>query len=103
MDNYSAPSASQERGYSVSDRSSKTPDADRWVALQERGTPASLQLIGWIALRLGRAVTRLLLYPITLYFVIAAHAARLASYEFLRRAHGCSVHWWQVFRHFYCF
>jgi predicted LPLAT superfamily acyltransferase len=103
MDNFSATSASQERGHRVSDRGSKTSDADRWVALQERGTPASLEVMAWIAARLGRAVTRLLLYPITLYFVITAHAARRASYEFLRRAHGRSVHWRQVFRHFYCF
>src|SRR5262249_27119449 len=26
-----------------------------------------------------------------------------ASYEFLKRARGRSVHWWHVFRHFYCF
>jgi predicted LPLAT superfamily acyltransferase len=103
MDNYSTTSAAREHPYSVSDRSSEISDADRWVALQERGTPASLEVIAWIAVRLGRTVARLLLYPITLYFVISAHAARRASYEFLRRARGHSVHWWHVFRHFHCF
>jgi predicted LPLAT superfamily acyltransferase len=103
MDNYSATSAPQGRGYKVSDRTSQVSEADRWVSLPERGTPGSLEMIAWIAMRLGRVVARLLLYPITLYFVIAADAARRASYEFLERARGRPVHWWQVFRHFHCF
>jgi predicted LPLAT superfamily acyltransferase len=103
MDNYSATSAPQGRGYSISERPSKISEADRWVSLPERGTAGSLRVIAWVAGRLGRAVARLLLYPITLYFVIAAGAARRASYEFLKRARGCSVHWWQVFGHFHCF
>ena len=81
----------------------KASEADRWVDLRERGTPASLEAIAWIALRLGRWIARLLLYPVIVYFVITADVARRASYEFLRRARGYSVHWWHVFRHFYCF
>src|SRR3954467_1698963 len=81
----------------------KPSEADRWVSLPERGTPASLGLIGWIAERVGRAVARLLLLPITIYFLITARSARKASYEFLKRARGSSVHWWQVLRHFYYF
>src|SRR5205814_8133352 len=46
---------------------------------------------------------RLLLYPITLYFVITAHAARRTSYEYLKRLRGEPVHCWHVFRHFHCF
>jgi predicted LPLAT superfamily acyltransferase len=103
MDNYSTTSAPQGRGYSVSDRSSKISEADRWVGLHERGTPASLEVIAWIALRLGRRLARLLLYPVIVYFVITTNAARRASYEFLKSARGRSVHWWHLFRHFYCF
>jgi predicted LPLAT superfamily acyltransferase len=103
MDNYSITSASRDHACSVSHGSSKTSDADRWLLLQERGSRASLEVIASIAVRLGRAVARLLLYPITLYFVISAHAARRASYAFLRRARGRAVHWWHVFCHFYCF
>ena len=82
---------------------SKASEADRWVGLQERGTPASLEVIAWIALRLGRWVARLLLCPVIVYFVSTADAARRASYEFLNRARGRSVHWWHVLGHFYCF
>ena len=81
----------------------KRSEADRWVGLQERGTPASLEVIAWIAERVGRRVARLLLYPITLYFVTTAHAARRASYEFLKRARGRSVRWWHVLHHFFYF
>ena len=77
--------------------------AHRWGDLPERGTPTSLRLIAWIALRIGRWTTRLLLYPITLYFVISARKARQVSYEYLRRVRGRPAAWWHVFRHFYCF
>src|SRR5215471_9515662 len=81
----------------------KPSEADRWMGLLERGTPASLKVIAWIAERVGRRVARLFLYPITLYFLMRAHAARRASYEFLKRARGHSVHWWHVLRHFHFF
>ena len=83
--------------------SPKRSEADRWVNVPERGTPASLGAIAWIAERFGRPLARLLLYPITVYFLITAHTARRASYEFLRRAKQGPVHWWHVLRHFYCF
>jgi predicted LPLAT superfamily acyltransferase len=77
--------------------------AHRWGDLPERGTPASLRLIAWIAVHIGRWMTRLLLYPITVYFVISACEARRVSYEYLRRVRGRPAHWWHVFLHFYCF
>ena len=83
--------------------SPKRSEADRWVSAPERGTPASLGVIVWIAERLGRSLARLLLFPITIYFLITAHEARQASREFLKRARGGSVHWWNVLRHFYYF
>ena len=77
--------------------------ANRWADLPERGTPALVRLIVWIAVRIGRWAARLLLYPITLYFLITAHTARRVSYEYLRRVRGRPVSWWHVFRHFHCF
>ena len=82
---------------------SKVSEADRWTTLPERGTPASLRIIAWIAAHIGRGAARLLLYPITLYYVITARAARRMSREYLKRVRGGSAHWWHVFRHFYCF
>src|SRR5689334_12360148 len=77
--------------------------ADRWAELPERGTPVSLRLCGWIAVHLGRSVSRLLLYPITWYFLITGREARLASREYLTRLTGHSPGLMAVFRHLYCF
>jgi predicted LPLAT superfamily acyltransferase len=74
----------------------------RWTGA-ERGTLTSVRLIGWIATHIGRWAARLLLYPITFYFVIVASAARRTSYEYLERIRGHSMPWWDVFRHFHCF
>jgi predicted LPLAT superfamily acyltransferase len=82
---------------------SKTSAAGHWTALPERGTPTSLRLLAWIATHIGQWAARLLLYPITLYFVITAHTARRTSYEYLKRMHGQPAHCWHVFRHFHCF
>jgi predicted LPLAT superfamily acyltransferase len=81
----------------------KTSETVRWTGLPERGTLASLQLIAWIATHLGRWAARLLLYPITAYYVMTACAARRTSYEYLKQMHGYSPRWWHVFRHFHCF
>src|SRR2546423_700490 len=82
---------------------SKTSEADRWASFPELGTPASVQALAWIAMHIGRRAARLLLYPITLYFVITASTARRRSYEYLKRVRGDSAHWWHVFSHFHCF
>ncbi len=81
----------------------KASEADRWATLPERGTPASLRVIAWIAVHIGRGAARLLLYPVTLYFVITAHSARRISYQYLKRVRCGLDHCWHVFRHFHCF
>jgi predicted LPLAT superfamily acyltransferase len=81
----------------------KALSVPRWGDLPERGAPGLLRLIGWIAVHIGRWCARLLLYPITLYFLISAHAARRVSYQYLNRVRGRPSHWWHVFRHFHCF
>ena len=81
----------------------KAAHAHRWAALPERGTPASLRLIAWIAVHIGRRAARLLLYPITLFFLIIANPARRASYEYLKRVRRHPAHWRHVFRHLHFF
>jgi predicted LPLAT superfamily acyltransferase len=77
--------------------------AQQWMSLPERGTSSSLRLIDWIAIHIGRWAARLLLYPITLYFLITAHSARRVSYEYLQRVRARPAHWWHLFRHFHSF
>jgi predicted LPLAT superfamily acyltransferase len=77
--------------------------APRWRNLPERGAPQMLRVYHWIAVHVGRSIARVLLYPITLYFVVCAAKLRYSSYDYLRRILGRSVHWWNVFRHFHFF
>jgi len=81
----------------------KASETVRWTGLPERGTVASLQLIAWIATYIGRWAARLLLFPVAIYYVTTAGAARRSSYEYFNQMRGRSTHWWNVFRHFHCF
>lgn len=74
-----------------------------WAKLPERGSRSALTLIWWIGTVIGRPVGRLLLYPISLYFLITAHPQRRASRRYLRRVRGGKVGWWHVFLHILCF
>jgi len=74
-----------------------------WTRQPERGSRILIQLIGWITLHIGRWAARLLLYPITLYFLLTAREQRLASRQFLSSVMGGKASWWKVARHFHCF
>jgi predicted LPLAT superfamily acyltransferase len=74
-----------------------------WANLPERGSQSALALIWWIAAAIGRPVGRLLLHPISLYFLITAGPQRRASRRYLRRALGRQVGLWHVYRHILCF
>jgi predicted LPLAT superfamily acyltransferase len=82
-------------------------DRDRpqetWSTRQERGTAIAIRLIVWIALRLGRRFTRLLLYPICLYFLAFSTGSRAASRAYLRRALGRAPRRGERFRHYFTF
>lgn len=76
----------------------------RWLALPERGSTWSMKLIVFIGLRLGRPLGRLLLWPITGYFLLTANPeVRRSSSQFLQRATGRPAGWWQFARHLLCY
>lgn len=77
--------------------------SNHWQGHKERSTPWTLQTIRWIALHLGRSVTRLLLYPISGYFLLFAPKQRRASLNYLNRVLGRPAHWLDVAKHIYCF
>lgn len=77
--------------------------APEWVARPERSNTLAIRLIVWIALRLGRRVARLFLYPICLYFLFFAGAARIASRQYLRRVLGREPRLSDGFRHIHTF
>ena len=74
-----------------------------WHSQQERSNPLTLQLIKWIALNLGRPVARILLYPITFYFLIFATEQRQASLLYLSRVLDRKPSYLDVAKHIHCF
>lgn len=74
-----------------------------WLQQQERGSPFLIRLIAAITRRLGRPVGRLLLYPITFYFVLFSGKARRASAAFLTRVLPQAPRLRDVFRHYHTF
>lgn len=74
-----------------------------WTVRQERGSACLIKFIAWLALVSGRRVTRLLLYPITLYFLLFAPFARRSARRYLDRVLGRPATWKDLFRHFHCF
>ena len=74
-----------------------------WSEHREGGSRFALWLIRTFGLRFGRPCSRLLLYPITLYFFLRRGAERRASYDYLQRIIGRPANWRMVYRHIHCF
>jgi len=74
-----------------------------WLRYHERGGVYAYRLIVWIARRLGRPLTRLLLYPICLYYLLLSRATVRASRQYLEKVFGRKPNWREVFRHHYHF
>jgi predicted LPLAT superfamily acyltransferase len=75
----------------------------RWFLHKERGNPVLIRLILWIAQHVGRPTARLLLYPISGYFLLTATEQRKASRHYLRRVLQREPHLGQILRHIHCF
>lgn len=75
----------------------------RWQQRPEGGGRFAIWLIRAIARSGGRTVSRVLLYPITLYFLLVRGPERRASRAFLARVTGRPAGLWQVARHIHCF
>jgi predicted LPLAT superfamily acyltransferase len=74
-----------------------------WKRRPEGGSRAALALIVAIARHGGRGLARLLLYPITLYFLLVRGPERRASRDWLSRVQGRRVGTWAVARHIHTF
>jgi hypothetical protein len=91
---------------SPAERSGTPPKGNgpaHWAAEPERSHMWALHLIRWIATGAGRSVTRLLLPPIALYFVIANGKARRASKDYLCRVLKRPARFIDGFRHVHRF
>lgn len=74
-----------------------------WARRPERSNYATLRLMTWISLRLGRRVGRVVLWLIAAYFLLFTPPARRASRSWLTRALGREPRVAEVFRHFHSF
>ena len=74
-----------------------------WTAHPERGSLWLLRLMRWIALTAGRRLSRAVLHPITLYYLLAAGDARRQSLRYLSRALGRPARWADAYRHIHHF
>lgn len=74
-----------------------------WASRPERGSISSIKLGAWIALRLGRRLARLFLYPVCLYFLLSSPEALRASRQYLSRVLGRKPGWADSYRHFLTF
>ena len=77
--------------------------SQEWVTRPERSNVWTIRFIVWFALTFGRSASRILLYPISLYFVLFAAKARAASHKYLDRALGRPSTLMDGFRHCFFF
>ena len=75
---------------------SPTPE---WMRRAERGNMFWLRVMSLLSLKLGRRLSRVVLYGIALYFVLCASAARQASRDYLERCLGRAPSWLDLYRH----
>jgi predicted LPLAT superfamily acyltransferase len=74
-----------------------------WLGQQEVGNLSALKLMTWIALHLGRTVSRLVLLPVVAYFYVVNAQGRRASEAFLKKIPAQSCGPLAVYRHLYAF
>jgi predicted LPLAT superfamily acyltransferase len=74
-----------------------------WIKQGERSNRATLALMRWIATTLGRRLARLVLHPISLYFLLLHRQAGAASADYLARVFGRQPRWIERYRHIHHF
>ena len=75
----------------------------QWMQRKERGNFLLVHLMSRISLAFGRRLSRVVVYGIALYFLLAAHAARRASRSYLERALQRRATWVDLYRHILAF
>ncbi len=76
---------------------------DAWLERPEGGGGLGMRLLVAVALRLGRRIARVVLLPVTAYFMLRRGPERLASRAYLTRILGRRPTWLEVARHFHAF
>ncbi|MGJ7496176.1 acyl-CoA synthetase [Variovorax sp. RT4R15] len=74
-----------------------------WSRTPERSNLLALRLICWIAIKCGRRVARLVLHPISLYFLLFSPTPRRNIKRYLFRAIGPGAGWGDGYRLLHAF
>lgn len=74
-----------------------------WLRAPERSNMLALRVICWIAIKCGRRVTRLILHPIALYFLLFSPTPRRHIKRYLFRAIGPHAGWRDGYRLLHAF
>ena len=74
-----------------------------WIERPEGGSAFGLKLISTFARICGRPAARLVLYPVTFYFLLRRGPERRASRAYLARVFGRPATSFEVAKHVYCF
>jgi len=74
-----------------------------WLRDRERGSRGAMRFMKWFALRFGRRIARLTLYPVCGYFLLFSPSARRISREYLSSALGRPVRLGDLWRHYFHF
>ncbi|MBL4692744.1 MAG: hypothetical protein JKY92_05385 [Magnetovibrio sp.] len=76
---------------------------NQWTQEPERGSLFLIRFVTWLAKTLGRSITRILLHPITLYFLIFHGRARRHSAAYLSQVHAKPARLVDVYTHIWWF
>lgn len=74
-----------------------------WKQNKERSMVFILKFIRWFALTFGRKVTKILLYPICLYYFFLSPKAKNNIKKFLTKALNRKVRFSDLYKHYYTF
>ena len=78
---------------------STSSEKPEWMLRKERGSMFWLRVMTRISMWVGRGPSRIVVYGIALYFLLAVSAARQASRSYLERALGRRASWLDLYRH----
>jgi predicted LPLAT superfamily acyltransferase len=74
-----------------------------WLEHKERSYAWVLKLMLWFAMTFGRSLSRLWLYPITLYYLFFSRITKKASRNFLGRVLSKKINYFDIYRHYHYF
>jgi predicted LPLAT superfamily acyltransferase len=74
-----------------------------WTQRAERSNIPVMRFMTWLSLRLGRRLSRVVIAPASIYFMLFSPAACKASRAYLTRALGRPASWLDIWRHLIAF